>query len=356
VELDVSQNYNALLFESADIFNECIQYEKDMSILQQSKETFVSVESIDSDIGVRVGLGGGKKDRVTGKAPLLDVHVTPKIKLMDAFIRKVKEIAVRVWTAIKNFFISIFHFFQSKIHAADKLLTNTNFSVIQAYFNSSSLSVKTDLTKYALREPIADFKQDTDILRSSIPSLRDAILQVINNVEYPTDKYNSKAYVKQYNKDVSETAKIIESIYGQILPKNINPDLMSEMNIASVLRKKYFGDKKEKAVMEIKDFIKDPSIYEWIISDDAFNSFKSMYKQCQESIADATKAVDRFKKTLDNIQESSDFYTDLQYQMMNYRALLTTMLYTVIAYWELYFTIRTDTMNSARAIVKAAVS
>jgi hypothetical protein len=357
---DISQATMILAQESSDIYNEFLGFETDLGILQKMETNNVSFEASpgESNIGVHIGTGpllgrvlGGKKDPVTGKQGL-DIRVEPKITVGELFMRKVRELAKRVWTAIKNFFISIFHFFQSKIVQTDKMLSSTNFSLITGYYeNRNKVMVK--VLKYNVDDVGKEFLKDSKILQNSIPALRDAILSVISSVENPIGDL-----VRQENQDhiarsVEETGKIIQDIYKGILPLNLNIDLVNEINITKLIRQKYFGNAKKSVEQDIRTVISDASLYEYIISDEAFKSFRSMYRENEKTIQEATRKVDKFKQVLENIEVSSTFYMDLQTNMGIYRRLLTTMLFTCTSYWELYFTIYSDIIRCAKAIIDA---
>ncbi len=323
-----------------------------ISACDGSKVVATMEGGINADVGVRVGLKN-QKDPITGKGDFLDIHVDPKISLFEVFFRKLKEFGIRVLAAIKNFFISIFQFFQSKLHKSDKLLIDTNFRKIQEYYANPSISVKTSMTIFAIDNPIEEFKKDEEVLRYAIPKLHDLIVQLVEMVKYPNSDAGTPSNKKTISiqQDINDT---IREIFKTALPSNTNHDLVGETNISRIIRKKYYGVEKEKREIEIKEIIKSPDIYESIISDTAFKSFQEVYKQCNKSISDATRALGTLQRDLQNMYKGGNYYNDLQYAVQRYRGLLTTMLYTTIAYWDLYFVIRNNAMIAARAIVIAA--
>jgi hypothetical protein len=358
IEFEISQSVVNIAQEVSDICTEFNELGTELDILKKMENQNLSFEDFSgSNIGVRISTGkgligsvlGGTKDPVTGSKGV-NIQVEPKITFGELFIRKMKELISRVWMSIKNFFISIFHFFQSKIAQTDKLLSDTNFSKIQAYYsNNQNTNVK--LTQYSVSNPIDEYMKDSEILKTSIPKLRNAIISVISSVENPVSDFRYKRSQNITDNNIEEVSNIIEEIYRGILPHNLNSDIANEMNISRIIRHKYFGDSKKKVSQEIKSVVDNPAIYEYIISNDAFKSFRELYKENEKTINEATKEVDRFKKSLQDIYVNSTYYSDLQRKMVIYRKLLTTMLFTVIIYWELYFTIRSDVMACARAIV-----
>ncbi len=350
LDIDIGISVIELAQEACNIDNEM----QELIIACDGSKVIATMESGNTraDIGVRVGLKN-QKDPITGKGDFLDIHIDSKISLFEVFFRKLKEFGVRVLAAIKNFFISIFQFFQSKLHKSDKLLIDTNFRKIQEYYSNPLISVKTAMTVFAIENPVEEFKKDEEILRYAIPKLHDLIVQLVEGVKYPNNDTSlpSNKKTASIQQDIDAT---IKEIFKTALPNNTNQDLVNETNISRIIRKKYYGEEKEKREVEIKEIIKSPGIYESIISDSAFKSFQEVYKQCNKSISDATRALGTLQKDLQSMYKGGNYYNELQYVVQRYRGLLTTMLYTTIAYWDLYFVIRNNTMIAARAIIVAA--
>jgi hypothetical protein len=348
IEFDISETIFFITEEAMGIEEEFLNMETEYATI--ATESMLNA-GVDVSIGTGSLLGkvvGSKKDPITGNRPL-DIHVKSDLSIGEKFIRKAKELASRIWAAIKNFFLSIFHFFQSKVFQADKMLSNTNFPIITEYYNNRAKNITANLTEYAISDPVAEYIKDAKVLQLSIPLLRNAILNIINTVE--TRDIAGKANQRAMSANIDEVQAIANHIYGGILPSGANASILSEMNISRFIRQKYFGESKHTKEQEIRDVIKHPNIYEAIMSDSSYRSFKDLFRENEKTIREASREMDKFRSELQNINVSSTFYTELQQKSFMYRRLLTTMLFTCVAYWDLYFTIYSDTLRSIRAIL-----
>jgi len=356
VEDNISYEIVNALSELHCTTSDLLQTESELVLRYISDEYGISFENVDADIGIQIGIKPSR-DPHTGTPNVLDVKINSRVGFFESLAKKMRDLALRVATAIRNFFVSIHHFFQSKISKVDNMLLHANFSIVDKYYSDTSKSCKIKLTKYMINDPIAEYKKDQDVLRLAVPRLKDAIITLVDHIENPItlqEKTGSKSdmYVT-YQRDRDEIQTLFDEIFGKLAGPHVNLEMIHEMNIARVIRLKYFGDKKTSDIFEVRDVIPNKEVFDTITSDNAYHSFKNLFKQSDECLEIALKVANRFNKSLRMMYNSpSTVYTEIQGVILKFRGLLTALLYTNIAYWELYFSIRQNALAALRAIIR----
>lgn len=277
------------------------------------------------------------------------INVSINVSLIDTLKEKFKNFIQMIWQKIKDFFYSVFHFFESKILQINNKYLKDNIDKINAYFSNNKDELTCKMHKYIISNPIENFVVDSNVLKDAIPVLCNTIDNLINKLYSDISNFDSVRYAMGFDKEDSTIKVLKQRILEEIAPKNYNIDLVSTPNIAKLLKIKYFGDEYTEIIEQpIKSVITNSSIFNNIISDEVYFSFKEMYKVSKITITSCQKDIEKFNKSVQSDKLSYEF---IKMHMSSYRQLLTMVLYTIIAYWNMYHTIRTDVISAANAII-----
>jgi hypothetical protein len=278
------------------------------------------------------------------------VNAEVHVDVLESIIASVKKIIWKIWEAIKNVFNSIFRFFQSKIMKTDQNILKDNRACLEAYYRSSVI-VKANLTCYKVQDAGKEYLSDYAQLRDAVPKICSHIDNMISSIENPSGFLDKVKYTTGLNEDDSGIKKIKKELFARIVGSSRDPDMLTDDNINHLIRKKYFLDTRKSDEQEIKRVFPDIKVFDEILSDSAYTAVKRMYDESKKTINNSIQSINKFELHISKASGSTIRYATIDSRMKQHRNLLTTLLYTTIAFWDLYITVRRDCIRAGKSII-----
>ncbi len=250
--------------------------------------------------------------------------VDVKVDIITTIVSKIKQFLWRIWEAIRNFFENVFHFFQSKIMRTEQKILKDNFHKIETYYRESE-SVKIDMYTYLVTDPGKEYLDDSKTFERAVPEICAHIDNIIREIENPSGFINSVKYTTGFNRDDSGIKKLKKELFGKLAGSKADPNILTENNISTVIRHKYFGEQREISEQEIKQVFTDISVYKSIISEDAYKAFKNLYTNSRKTINDSIKAINSFELFISKASGNQLKYMAVDSRLKDHRNLLVTL-------------------------------
>lgn len=310
-------------FDICDVMNECVAVESALSVQMEMQ----------IDMEIEPGAGGS---------------MSVKINFFERIKEAIKKIVTSVTNFIKSIFKTIYDFFHERVIAKQTELIRKNMDIINDYIkNPNSEELEITALKMNSGLTVLDMISDMQFIDSTFNDLIELINESVSDIEESPASLTQSLGIDSVSRKIEME---IVKFKSKLVP-GINPDLISESELKTKLKSRYFGEEREKIQQNVKGILTSQKVIDLYINPALMRQFRDLERKASHTVSQSNKRLNMMIERLQSSDKKKIRYTMISARFKSYRKLLFLFVYAISTYWEMFLISRNEVIKSCIVII-----